>query len=80
MGSTLLCCLSVLGACCLRMRFKRLAKEYDERIRLFSIGQELSAFDTDERAAVAAEAAVPSGQFATTLMVNGKELEYDPDL
>lgn len=77
-GSTLLCCLSVLGACCLRMRFKRLAKEYDERIRLFGIGQELSAFDTDERAAVAAEAAVPSGQFATTLVVNGKE--YDPDL
>lgn len=29
-GSTLLCCLSVLGACCLRMRLKRMSREYEE--------------------------------------------------
>jgi hypothetical protein len=50
-----------------------------QRIRLFGIGQELSAFDADERAAVALDATVPS-QFAKTFEVNGKEYAYDPDL
>lgn len=78
-GSTLLCCVSVLGACCLHARHKRKAREYEERIRLFGIGQELSAFDADERAAVALDATVPS-QFAKTFEVNGKQYDYDPDL
>ena len=47
----LVCCVLV-GACYVRVRLRRMAKEYDERLRLVRAGQELTAFDepsTDPR-------------------------------
>ena len=70
-SSTLLCCLAALGLCWLRLRFVQMSREYEERLRLVSAGQELAAFDEDERAAVAAAVEVPS-QLAQTLIVDGK--------
>ena len=78
-ASTLLCCCTALCMCWLRVRYLRLSREYEERLRLFSAGQELSAFDADESAAVAAAVEVPS-QFAKTLQVHDQHYKYDPEL
>ena len=78
-SSTLLCMSFCLCLVCARMRILRMRKEYEERLRLVSAGQELSAFDADEMANALAAARV-EGQLAKTFVVNGREYNDDPEL
>ena len=78
-SSSLLALCAVGCLCQARLRLRALSRTYEEKLRLVSVGNELNAFDTDENAAMAASASVPS-QFASTITVNGKQVEYDPDL